>query len=119
MVAFGSRMKRRNFLAFPATFGIAAMPARAAEESQVVAIGDGIPHSPQQYVKLLNTLAEKIEPDTYSQNGTVERLEKAFADTLGKERAVWMPTGTLANHIAVRLLAGERRRVLVQQECHL
>src|SRR5437868_3529105 len=30
-----------------------------------------------------------------------------------------MPTGTLANHLAVRLLAGEKRRVLVQQECHL
>src|SRR6266704_1958226 len=32
---------------------------------------------------------------------------------------VWLPTGTLANHLAVRLLAGEKRRVLVQQECHL
>jgi threonine aldolase len=28
---------------------------------------------------------------------------------------VWLSTGTLANHIAVRLLAGEKRRVLVQQ----
>lgn len=30
-----------------------------------------------------------------------------------------MPTGTLANHLAVRLLAGGKRRVLVQAESHL
>lgn len=38
---------------------------------------------------------------------------------LGKEAAVWLPTGTLANHLAVRILAGNQRRVLVQAESHL
>ena len=42
-----------------------------------------------------------------------------MAKLLGKEMAVYLPTGTLANHLAVRLLAGGRRRVLVQQESHL
>ena len=42
-----------------------------------------------------------------------------MAALLGKEAAVWLPTGTLANHLAVRLLAGNRRRVLVQSESHL
>ena len=42
-----------------------------------------------------------------------------MAALLGKEAAVWLPTGTLANHLAVRLLAGNRRRVLVQAESHL
>ena len=32
---------------------------------------------------------------------------------------MWLSTGTLANHLAVRLLAGDKRRVMVQQECHL
>jgi threonine aldolase len=49
----------------------------------------------------------------------VAQLEERMAAVLGKELAVWMPTGTLANHLAVRLLAGENRRVAVQQECHL
>ena len=31
-----------------------------------------------------------------------------MAAVLGKEAAVWLPTGTLANHLAVRLLAGNR-----------
>jgi threonine aldolase len=42
-----------------------------------------------------------------------------MAAVLGKEAAVWLPTGTMANHLAVRMLAGERRRVLVQAESHL
>jgi len=42
-----------------------------------------------------------------------------MATLLGKEAAVWLPTGTLANHLAVRMLAGARRRVLVQSESHL
>jgi threonine aldolase len=57
--------------------------------------------------------------DAYSIGGVVEELETEFARGLGKERAVFMPTGTLANSIAVRMLAGGPSRVIVQQESHL
>ena len=60
-----------------------------------------------------------MEPDEYSRGGVVEKLEARVASVLGKESAVWLPTGTLANHLAVRMLAGEKRRVLVQAESHL
>jgi threonine aldolase len=63
--------------------------------------------------------AGKTEPDNYSLGGCVEELERAMAKQLGKERAVFFATGTLANQIAVRLLAGDNRRVLVQEESHL
>jgi threonine aldolase len=50
----------------------------------------------------------------------VGELEERMAALLGKERAVFLPTGTLANHLAVRRLAeGRGRRVLVQRESHL
>ena len=49
------------------------------------------------------------------QGGAVEQLEQTFAKLLGKERAIFLPTGTLANHMAVRELAGDNRRVIVQQ----
>jgi threonine aldolase len=48
----------------------------------------------------------------------VEELETTFAVLLGKESSVFMPTGTLANHMAVRKLAGENRRVIVQELSH-
>ena len=51
--------------------------------------------------------------------GVIEKLESRFAAILGKEQAVFLPTGTLANHLAVRLLAGPKRRVLAQEQSHL
>jgi threonine aldolase len=60
-----------------------------------------------------------IAPDTYILDGVVRELEDQCARILGKERAVFMPTGTLANHLAVRALAGGPSRVIVQAESHL
>ena len=57
--------------------------------------------------------------DAYTLGGTVEVFEQACARLLGKEKAVFMPTGTLANHLAVRALAQGRSRVLVQEQGHL
>ena len=62
----------------------------------------------------------RIERDSYSNGGVVQVLEEQFAGILGKERAVFMPTGTLANHLAVRSLAGPGGgRAIVQAEAHL
>ena len=49
----------------------------------------------------------------------VASLEARFAALLGKDMAVYLPTGTLANHLALRRLARDGRRVLVQQESHV
>ncbi|MBL0056588.1 MAG: hypothetical protein IPP31_10435 [Chitinophagaceae bacterium] len=48
----------------------------------------------------------------------MEQLEQKFAALLGKESAVFMPTGTYTNHIAVRKLADHNRRVIVQEQSH-
>jgi threonine aldolase len=83
---------------------------------------DGLGLSPAEYARLLAEIAETrgIEVDDYSRGGVVAELEEKMAALLGKEMAVFLPTGTLANHLAVRLLTrGRGRRVLVQQESHL
>ncbi len=81
---------------------------------------DGLDLSPKEYSNLLSRLAGEgqITPDNYSRGGAVEELESACAKLLGKEAAVFMPTGTLANHLAVRALAGADHRVVVQHESH-
>ena len=111
-------MQRRSFLAASlAGFQLAA----AAPDDHVYAYGDGIPLSPEEYARLLAGITGKgnVPADDYSRGGIVEQLETRMASLLGKEAAVWLPTGTLANHLAVRLLAGPKRRVLVQAESHL
>src|SRR6476646_2583390 len=82
--------------------------------------GDGLGLTPAQYTALLNQLVEAagFAPDSYSLGGIVEQLEAECARVLGKERAIFMPTGTLANHMAVRALAGGSSRVIVQEDSH-
>jgi threonine aldolase len=109
-------MQRRSFLAVPL---LNFQLSQARLDEHVYAYGDGIPHTPADYAKLLTTVSADIEPDDYSRGGIVEKLEAKVAAALGKETAVWLPTGTLANHLAVRLLSGAKRRVLVQDESHL
>ncbi len=84
--------------------------------------GDGLALTAAEQGRLLAQLAQngQIDRDSYSIGGTVERLEERFATLLGKERAVFMPTGTLANHLAVRALAaGSGGRAILQAESHL
>src|SRR6185436_7721768 len=84
-------------------------------------VHDGLALSPKEYSELLMRLADegKIKPDYYSNGGVVEEMENKFAVLTGKESAVFLPTGTLANHIAVRRLSGTNRRVIVQEQSHL
>ncbi len=85
--------------------------------------GDGLNLSPQEYAAVLAEITSdgKLEQDYYSNGGVVEEFEKRMAETLGKERAVFLPTGTLANHLAIRTLCESRggRRVLTQAESHI
>ena len=128
-----SSMGRREVLRLGGALatGAAAAPvmAGAVTESDDLArlrravnfIYDGSHLSPPEYAHLLGqiTAAGSLRPDAYSNGGVVEELEHAFARWLGTESAVFMPTGTLANHIALRELAGRRRRVIVQAESHV
>ncbi|HSX63725.1 MAG TPA: beta-eliminating lyase-related protein, partial [Pseudoxanthomonas sp.] len=125
-------MDRRQFLAvggLAATtpvFGQAAGIASNGNPAEslfkrVDFISDGLGLDAREYSTLLHetTAAENFERDYYSMGGSVANLERKFARLLGKEAAMFVPTGTLANHLAVRKLAGDDRRVLVQAESHL
>lgn len=82
---------------------------------------DGLRLSPAAYADLLVRLAADpgIIADEFSRDGVVAELEGRMAALLGKETAVFLPSGTLANHLALRLLARRGRRVLVQRESHI
>lgn len=97
----------------------------AGEKGLVQFRSDGLALSPAAYAGLLHSLAESgaAAADDYSQGGVVAALEARMAALLGKETALFVPSGTLANHLALRLLARQDRqrgrRVLVQHESHL
>lgn len=120
-----SGVNRREFVGMAAAAGglAAVKPAAKASPGKLAVdlTGDGIPLTPSEYAELLGKLGARgaAVVDHYSLGGAVEALEKQFAALLGKETAVFMPSGTLANHLAVRALCGLKRRALVQEVSHL
>jgi len=126
-------MDRRQLLVLGGAMGATGLPflandshaaTRASASSLFRGISfadDGLGLTPHEYASLLDTLtsSQDVHADNYSNGGFVEELEGTFARLLGKERAIFLATGTLANHLAVRTLAGADRRVLVQAESHL
>ena len=116
-------MDRRNFIGVGSALAASTIPlysfgnglndrAYQSENNEVDFIFDGVKLDPQEYTKLITKLVDegKVKPDYYSNGGVVEELENKFAALLGKESAVYMPTGTLANHIAVRKLAQDKSK---------
>lgn len=102
-----------------ASSGSAAPPADM--DTLVVLAGDTLPRNPAAEPAHLQALLDRhAKPaDGYLAGGAVAELEAKFSALLGKEDTVFMPTGTLANHVALRLLCGESRHALVQQESHV
>lgn len=105
----------------PDTIAATERPDVSREDRLVQFRSDGLGLSPAAYGRLLAEIAETrgIADDDYSRDGVVAELEARMATLLGKETAVFLPTGTLANHLAVRRLARHGKRVLVQAESHL
>lgn len=100
---------------------VGASTAQETEDRIVHMGGDGIALSPRAYASLLDDLTRNVEvrEDNYLLGGEIERFEQHWATLLGKEAAVFMPSGTLANQLALRALAGNRRRVIVPEMSHV
>lgn len=125
-----SSLTRRTFLGASTVYPFLAAGAGQAPlltdpepraDERIYFAGDGLPHTPTEYAQLLGRLAKdgQATEDNYLMGGCVAELERQFAEELGKEQGLFMPTGTLANHLALRVQAGVTTRVLVQAESHI
>lgn len=60
----------------------------------------------------------EVGDDQFDDDPTVKRLEARIADLLGKEAAHWLPTGTMADQVALRVLTRPEDDVIVSRESH-
>ncbi len=99
----------------------APRPRPAFTERSVLLAGDTVPQTALDWTRHLQQLVERTPDvrDSYLAEGAVQQLEARFAALLGKQDAAFLPTGTLANNLALRVLCGENRHALVQHESHL
>ena len=62
--------------------------------------------------------AAAVGDDQYGEDPTTNRLQQLVAELLGKEAALWLPSGTMANQVALRVLTRPGDDVIVSRECH-
>ena len=91
------------------------------DHNPIFLFGDGDRLPPESLLERLNRYQsiKGLEQDQFSLGGTVEVLEDRMASILGKESAIFMPTGTLANHLALRHLCFGQERVIVPEQSHI
>ena len=83
--------------------------------------GHGLRSVPDLLGELAALPADDLEPDVYGDGGAVAALEREVRELLGKPAAVFMPSGIMAQQIALRIHADRsgRRIVAFHPTCHL
>src|SRR5947208_6420579 len=61
----------------------------------------------------------EVGDDVYGEDPTVNRLEHRAAEIAGKEAALFVPTGTMGNTIAIKLLTEHGQEVIADSRAHL
>ncbi len=62
--------------------------------------------------------AAPVGDDQYGEDPTVNLLQERTADLFGAEAALWLPSGTMANQVALRILTAPGDDVIVSRESH-
>jgi threonine aldolase len=60
-----------------------------------------------------------VGDDQYGEDPTVNRLQERIAQLLGKEAALFVPSGTMANQVALQVLTRPGEEVVVGWESHI
>ena len=61
----------------------------------------------------------EVGDDVFGEDPTVNRLERLAAATLGKEAALFLPSGTMGNTIAVKLHTRHGQEVICEARSHV
>ena len=62
--------------------------------------------------------AAPVGDDQFGEDPTINELQARIAGLLGKEAALWLPSGTMANQVALRALTRPGDDVIVSRESH-
>jgi len=62
--------------------------------------------------------AAAVGDDQYGEDPTTNRLQARVAELLGKEAALWLPSGTMANQVVLRVLTRPGDEVIAARESH-
>jgi threonine aldolase len=61
----------------------------------------------------------EVGDDVFGEDPTVNSLQEYVADLLGKEAALFVPSGTMGNQICIKVHTRAGDEVVVEKECHV
>src|SRR5690554_5843485 len=61
----------------------------------------------------------EVGDDVFGEDPTVLRLQETVADLLGKEAALFVPSGVMGNQIALKVHTQPGDEVIVERKCHI
>jgi threonine aldolase len=61
----------------------------------------------------------EVGDDVYAEDPTINRLEKRAAEIFGREAALFVPSGTMGNQIAVRLHTHHGQEIICEERGHV
>lgn len=64
-------------------------------------------------------MSAKVGDDVYKEDPTINELEKRLAEMFGKEKALYFPTGTMANQTAIKLHTNPGDQVICDKDAHI
>src|SRR4051812_8157430 len=73
---------------------------------------------PSKEMRIAMANAE-VGDDVFSEDPTVLALEEEVADLLGKEAALFTPSGCMANQLAIKVHTKEGDEVIVEADSHI
>lgn len=73
---------------------------------------------PSQQMRTVMAEAE-VGDDVFGEDPTVNRLQEYLAEFLGKEAALFVPSGTMGNEICINVLTRPGDEVICEKGCHI
>jgi len=94
--------------------------AQKLKKAQVQLRGNG-PKSMKEQMSVFESLDNDLMPDTYGTGEVIGNFEKLLCTEFGKSAAVFFPSGTMAQQVALRIHCDRKalKRVAYHPLCHL
>ncbi|SMB81452.1 L-threonine aldolase [Desulfonispora thiosulfatigenes DSM 11270] len=71
-------------------------------------------------LEMRQTIMEaEVGDDVYGEDPTINKLEEMSAELMGKEAALFVPTGTMANQIAVLVHTERGEEIILEERSHI
>jgi len=91
---------------------------KTSDEQQVIDLRSDTVTKPSHEMRQAMFEAE-VGDDVYAEDPTVNRLEQRAAEIFGREAALFVPSGTMGNQIAIKLHTTHGQEVICEERSHV